>query len=485
MISRICERCGGILNFNQGDTLVVCKYCEKEQFLFEIGEEKVSLKERLVNLFRKNKGAENINNIQLQIYKEIKEYLRKNRMRVHRYAIDVLKTVEHKENKADFLENHKEDMETLKKEVMFLHLYDWFEKAENYWEFDILERLYQSLDGYLNSKIMAKECYSKVCELGYNEAKKLSIYPTAEKHKQALEILKRIKGYRDSDVMAEMVKNKIYELEREELYIRAMNCKVECSVKSLSEAIVILDKISNYRDAKKQKDICKNLLAEMEQTELKKTELRRFSEKSQGHFQDYRRSSDELKWTIQRKDRIELINQMKADVQNNIVTFGHHDGRPLEWFLVEGSEKFIKLICVENIHQLGGKVVTPADYAWQDSNIRHWLNDEFYNDFFTETERMLMVSTGRDFERVFSFDEAPRLYDKIYIINKREYTRNSYRIQSFRNSGLFEHTLSPWLLCSSVSVRHYIDQKGEVKDLYSEKTELTAHPMITLDIRDN
>ena len=482
---QICERCGGIVEFSKDSKTAMCEYCETQQFLFETVPDKVTLQERFVNLFRGNKDAENINSEELEIYKVIKEYLRKNRMRIHRYAIDILKVVEHKENKSDFLSHHKEDMETLKKEVMFLQLSDWFNEAENYSEFDVLERLYSSLDGYLNSEYLAKECYTKMCELGYDEAKRLSLYPTAEKHKKALEILKRIKGYRDSDVMAEIIKGKLYELEREELYIKAMNCKVECSVKSLAEAISVLDKISNYRDAKKQKKICEELIAEMQQTELKKSELRKYSKKSQRHFQDYRRSSDELKWTIQRKDREELVNQMKADVQSNIVSFGHHDGEPLEWFLLDGSDKFIKLICVKNIYQLAGLVVTPADYVWQDSNVRSWLNEEFYTQCFTETERMLMVSTGRDFERVFSFDEAPRLYDKIYIINKLEYLRNSYRIESFRNSGLYENTNLPWLLCSSVSVRHYLDKKGEVRDLYSEELNLTAHPMITLDIRDN
>ncbi len=482
---QICEKCGGIISFPQNSKTAKCEYCDTQQFLFEKAPEKVTFGERFVNLFGGNRGAENTNSDELQIYKEIKEYLRKNRMRVHRYAVDILKIVEHKENKSDFLEHHKEDMETLKKEVMFLHLSDWLLKAETYDEFNVLEHLYSSLEGYLNSEYLAKECYTKMCDLGYNEVKNLSLYPTAEKYKKALEILKRIKGYRDSDVMAEIIKGKLYELEREELYIKAMNCKVECSVKALTEAIYILDKISNYRDAKKQRGICEELLAEMQQTELKKEELRKYSEKAQGHFQDYRRNSDELKWTLQRKDRADLINQMRADVQSNIVTFGHHEGKPLEWFLLDGSDKFIKLICVKNIYQLAGLIISPADYVWQDSNVRHWLNDEFYTESFSETERMLMVSTGRDFERVFSFDEAPRLYDKIYIINKLEYLRNSYRIESFRNSGLYEQTNRPWLLCSSVSVRHYVDKKGEVRDLYSEELNLTAHPMITLDIRDN
>ncbi len=484
-MSHICEKCGGILEFLNETPMTVCEYCGSEQFLFVETTEKNTLKSRIVSFFQRKKGDEKSGDLDFQIYVEIKEYLRKNRMRVHRNAIDILKNIEPKENKTDFLEKYKNEIDELKREIMFLHLSEWIEQAETYEEFNVLERLYTSLGDYLNSKFLAKECYTKLCELGYNEAKILSIFPTAEKNRKALEILKRIRGYRDSDVMAEIVKNNIYELEREELYIRAMNCKVECSVKSLAEAISILDKISNYRDAKKQRDICKKLIAEMQQTELKKAELKKHSENAQGHFQDYRRSSDELKWTLQRKDRADLISQMKSDVQSNIVSFGHHDGEPLEWFLLDGSDKFVKLICVKNIYQLAGMTITPADYAWADSSVRHWLNDEFYTDSFTETERMLMVSTGRDFERVFSFDETPRIYDKIYIINKMEYLRNNYRIESFRNSGLYENTNLPWLLCSSVSVRHYVDKKGEIRGLYNEEVKLTAHPMITLDIRDN
>jgi|GEM_PF-3963720 len=484
-MSHICEKCGGIIEFLDENLMSVCEYCGSQHFVLNNTSEKPAKKFSLFSFIKRVKDENKSGDSNLQIYKEIKEYLRKNRMRVHRNAVDILKSIDSKENKPDFLEKYKSEIDELKREVMFLHLSDWMEKAETYEEFDVLDRLYTSLGDYLNSKFLAKECYANLCELGYNEAKTLSIYPTAEKNRKALEILKRIKGYRDSDVMAEKVKNNIYELEREELYIKAMNCKVECSVKSLSEAISILDKISNYRDAKKQRDICKNLIAEMQQTELKKAELKKYSEKSQTHFQDYRRNSDELKWTIQRKDRTELINQMKADVQNNIITFGHHDGEPLEWFLLDGSDKFVKLICVKNIYQLAEIVISPIDYVWADSGVRNWLNDEFYNQSFTETERMLMVSTGRDFERVFSFDEAPRLYDKIYIINKMEYLRNNYRIESFRNSGLYEQANRPWLLCSSVSVRHYVDKKGDIKDLYNEEVNLTAHPMITLDIRDN
>lgn len=484
-MSYICEKCGGILTRPNENPLLLCEFCGNEQFQYNVNGREQSNPKGIFSFFRQNKDAVVSGDIQTQIYNDIKDFLKRNRMRIHRNAVDILKVLEHKEKDEDFLQKHSDEIEELKREIMFLHLYDWFEKAETFSEFDVLERLFTHLNGYLNSKIMAKECYAKLCQLGYAEAKKLSLFPTVEKNKNALNILKRIKGYRDSDVMAEIIKNKIYEYEREELYIKAMNCKVECTVKSLAEAIVILGKIINYRDAAKQKEICEKLISEMEKTELKKEELRRFSENSQGHFQDYRRSSDELKWTIQRKEREELVNQMKNDVQSNVVAFGQYKGQPLEWFILEGSDKFIKLICVKNLYQLEGIKISPSDYVWQDSGIRHWLNKDFYTEAFTETERMLMVSTGRDFERVFSFDETSRVYDKIYIINKMEFTRNNYRIQSFRNSGLYDDTNLPWLLCSSISVRHYVDQKGEVRDLYSEKMELTAHPMITLDIRES
>ena len=74
------------------------------------------------------------------------------------------------------------------------------------------------------------------------------------------------------------------------------------------------------------------------------------------------------------------------------------DTRPIEWIVLDNKNDELLLLsnrCLDVIHYFDQTI--PWDYlgtiAWENSHLRNWLNDEFYNQAFREKEKQRIVET--------------------------------------------------------------------------------------------
>ena len=128
---------------------------------------------------------------------------------------------------------------------------------------------------------------------------------------------------------------------------------------------------------------------------------------------------------------------------------------PIEWIPVDKIDGKYLLVSKDSIDYLqldSEKKFIP----WADTDLRRWLNDEFYNKVFTEEEKAILCDfTDPELgttDKVFllSLSEAKLIYDLEKFVDGTDYAR-SKGLEDFFNSG--DTTLSsgeyyifyPWL----------------------------------------
>lgn len=111
---------------------------------------------------------------------------------------------------------------------------------------------------------------------------------------------------------------------------------------------------------------------------------------------------------IQEDKNIIAVRQSIKDachVVGNTMTFGHYeqdgdwsDGKEeIEWIILDSQGNKVLLISKYALYELNNdKSVRNNEYSWQDSVLRESLNNKFYNDAFSDTEKTAIVKTQVD-----------------------------------------------------------------------------------------
>lgn len=98
------------------------------------------------------------------------------------------------------------------------------------------------------------------------------------------------------------------------------------------------------------------------------------------------------------------------------------DVRPIEWIVLDNKKGELLMLskyCLDVIHYFDQTV--PHDFScavvWENSHLRNWLNEEFYNQAFTEKEKQQILET------VIVTDETrnPALHrNKLFILSESQ-----------------------------------------------------------------
>ncbi len=175
----------------------------------------------------------------------------------------------------------------------------------------------------------------------------------------------------------------------------------------------------------------------------------------------------------------DAVNFGKYEQDNNL----ENGAEPIEWTVLDKNDEGLFLIsrfCLD----CKPYNETRADINWQDSTLRSWLNGDFYNAAFDETERANIIPKG---EGVLvdpvdpSAETQVEFQDKVSILSsedaKKYYEYDSWRITSATdyavNNGAYVSDENTWWwiresgvqLLSKDSVAEYVYFDGIIKDL--------------------
>lgn len=106
----------------------------------------------------------------------------------------------------------------------------------------------------------------------------------------------------------------------------------------------------------------------------------------------------------------------------DIVKFGTFAGEPIEWLVIdryEGKIMLLSLRCLEvRPYQMPIRGIT-----WSESSLRHYLNGDFYENAFSESEKLL-ISDSENFNEgneFYNIDGGPDTVDRVFILSEQEY----------------------------------------------------------------
>ena len=132
-------------------------------------------------------------------------------------------------------------------------------------------------------------------------------------------------------------------------------------------------------------------------------------------------------------------NQAPFRRAGSIVTFGSYEqdnntenGKEgIEWFVLEYSDGICTLISRHGLDARGFHTEN-TNVAWPDCELRSWLNNEFLNSAFAESEKKAIITTtldngmdqngGYTSNNVYGVD-ADYTLDKVFLLSKAEFDR--------------------------------------------------------------
>jgi tetratricopeptide (TPR) repeat protein len=209
-------------------------------------------------------------------------------------------------------------------------------------DYESAMELFESLDGYKESSSYMKNCKEIIAE--YNDA--LELMNNGD-YVTAIEMFESTNGYKNSDEQIEECRNRYYN----EAVTLMNNGEYD-------GAITVFNELDGYKDSNEQIIECNNIIANQEISKI-----------------------------------------IEAGI-GSIVTFGKYgqnnnsfaEEESIEWIVLERQDDKLLVVSkyVLDFQPYGEK--NADSNTWEESSLRVWMNNDFYNNAFTEAERKYISS---------------------------------------------------------------------------------------------
>ena len=124
----------------------------------------------------------------------------------------------------------------------------------------------------------------------------------------------------------------------------------------------------------------------------------------------------------------------------NTVRYGEYNGQSVEWIVLDRVDDKALLLSKYLLSQRQYNSSNDA-VTWSDSSIRSWLNDYFYYNAFSYSDRLGIVDSyvANDSNSAFGTSGGRNTYDKVFLLSTYEVGRycSSSNIQAeYRNGDI-------------------------------------------------
>lgn len=105
-------------------------------------------------------------------------------------------------------------------------------------------------------------------------------------------------------------------------------------------------------------------------------------------------------------------------VVGDIITFGNYGGEDISWIILDEEDGKYLVISKYGLeakeYNIGNDYVT-----WETCTLRFWLNDEFYNEAFSSSEQMRILTTNvtADHNNAQSVDSGNDTQDNVFLLS--------------------------------------------------------------------
>ena len=137
-------------------------------------------------------------------------------------------------------------------------------------------------------------------------------------------------------------------------------------------------------------------------------------------------SMDMARIDMNKKFRQEIKNAFLTD-NNEIIKMGrwydyNNQAVDLEWYVIKKNNGKKLLLCKNAVKRMAFyKDLKSAD-GWVNSDVRRYLNDDFFNVAFSEEEKNKIIASNIKTEASTGFGSESWTYDKIFLLSYSEIT---------------------------------------------------------------
>ena len=140
-------------------------------------------------------------------------------------------------------------------------------------------------------------------------------------------------------------------------------------------------------------------------------------------------------------------------MSKRVITLGTWEGKPIEWIVLKEEKGLTLVFCKGAVNRMDCSW-NGTSGTWRDLNIRKWLNNEFYNNAFTDEEKKKIVNSflkdpesTKDDVFLLSYDEANNLMTlderkQSYWYLRTPYNSNLSFMKRVREYGDFDISYS-------------------------------------------
>ena len=204
------------------------------------------------------------------------------------------------------------------------------------------------------------------------------------------------------------------------------------------EALDILTKIDDYRDAKDNITLCEKHIIESNYQKalllIKENKFVEAYELLQSLASNNYKDSKVLMETYKKSFEKALFNhKLKTADFGTVVTFGSYEQddnlengkEPIDWIIIDRNETSTMLISLDVIEYKKFSS-NYDDKTWEKSSIRRWLNSEFFNALFAPDEQnYILDTTVVPDKKLYSTspDQGNTTIDKIFLLSEKEFLK--------------------------------------------------------------
>ena len=321
--------------------------------------------------------------------------------------------------------------ENARKEGIYQQGLSALQSANSEQEFVNAAGIFRLIPGYMNADEMVEACEEGRKEWIYQKG--LAALQGANKETDfgtAAEYFYKIPGYRDVEQMVAACE----EGRREWIYQKALQNAGQASDRPLEEAIRLLQTIPGYRDADYQ-------------LTLVKEDLRQLREKSARDEKARKRTTRIILVVVAAVVVLVVGFSILNENVGDSVWFGNYEQdnnssngkEKIEWLVLEKDGD--KALVVSK-YALDCKPYNTenADMTWETCSLRKWLNNDFLNAAFSETEQGQIVSATVTADKNPSYSTSPGndTTDRVFLLSIPE-ANKYFKTDNERTCGVTEY----------------------------------------------
>lgn len=305
-------------------------------------------------------------------------------------------------------------------------------------KYDEAVAVFETLNGYEDSANKIDECkFNKV----FDEAEALE---NAEKYEDAIPLYESLNLAEDVARCKDAIPQRDYAA-----------AKALFDAQAYDEAQAAFEALGNYKDAQSMAEQCP----------IEKIYMQAMAAYNAGNYMQAYPLLAQIYNDARVKPLLKLdenlpVAQLGALLQNeNIVWFG-----PAAWYVIDHDNGKTMLFTVESI----GERVFRTEQSrptWQNSDIRKWLNNDYFKKFTADEQKLIMSSNLKNPKYNAAKNTVPagaNTTDKIFLLNWQEAEKlsakvlesvnGSWWLRTNTNHNAFDRTWPWWdiLVCSGV-----------------------------------